>query len=485
MAVTVYNTLTRRKEPLEPIEPGKVGIYTCGPTVYNFIHIGNARPFVVFDVVRRYLKFRGFEVTYVQNITDVEDKIINKANEEGVSADEIAERYTRHFFEDSDALDIGRADHHPKATELIPEMVEYIEILIEKGFAYEIDGDVYYDISKFDGYGQLSQQNIEELVEGARVEVDPRLHHPLDFALWKSAKPDEPSWDSPWGKGRPGWHIECSVMSSKFLGDDFDIHCGGHDLIFPHHENEIAQSRAATGKGFARVWLHNGYINISGTKMSKSLGNFTLVREILETTKPEAIRHFLLSAHYRSPIDFNENSFAESESALLRVYTALAKAERQAGMLEKRPDQAADSGDVSLDDLGKTLESDFVEAMDDDFNTPKAIAAFFDAVRSLNKILDGPDARKCKAKDLRDLIETIHRLGAVLGLFQKSGIEQGSQQDSGLTDELMSLLITLRAEARARKDYALSDSIRDRLDGLGVTIEDTPDGTFWRKKDLS
>ena len=479
MAVTVYNTLTRKKEPLDPIEPGKVGIYTCGPTVYNFIHIGNARPFVVFDVVRRYLQYRGYEVTYVQNVTDVDDKIINKANEEGVAASEIAERYTNYYFEDSDALGVLRADHQPKATELIPEMVEYIEVLLEKGYAYEIDGDVFYDISKFGEYGQLSHQKTEELMEGVRIDVDPRLHHPLDFALWKAAKPGEPSWDSPWGKGRPGWHIECSVMSSKYLGDDFDIHCGGHDLVFPHHENEIAQSRAATGKGFAKVWLHNGYINIGGTKMSKSLGNVTLVREILKDNKPETVRHFLLSAHYRKPIDYNETSLAESESALQRVYTALGKAERHAGLLEKRPGEPG-SEQVSLDELREKLTGDFEKAMDDDFNAPKAIAAIFDTVRNLNKILDGPDAWKCTADDLRSVTNEIRRLGAVLGLFQQGA----AGADSALTDKLLDLFISLRAEARARKDYALSDSIRDRLAELGISLEDTPDGTFWREIEL-
>ncbi len=480
MSVMVYNTMTREKGPLEPIEPGKVGIYTCGPTVYNFIHIGNARAFVVFDVVRRYLQYRGYAVTYVQNITDVEDKIIKKANEEGVSAEEIAERYTQYYFEDADALGIRRADHHPKATELIPEMIALVEILLEKGYAYEVEGDVFYDLSKFENYGRLSHQDLDELMEGVRIEVDPRLHHPLDFALWKSAKPGEPSWDSPWGKGRPGWHIECSAMSSKYLGDDFDIHCGGHDLIFPHHENEIAQSCAATGKGFAKVWLHNGYLNIGGTKMSKSLGNVTLVREILKTTKPEVVRHFLLSAHYRKPIDYNENSFDESESALQRVYTALEKAERQAGLLEKKP-KIPGSDEVSLDELRKGLASEFEEAMDDDFNTPKAMAAFFDTVRSLNKTLDGPDAWKCRPEELRAVVEDIRRLGAVVGLFQ-----QGTAgADSGLSDKLLDLFITLRAEARVRKDYDLSDSIRDRLSDLGIALEDTPDGTFWREKEPS
>jgi len=480
MAVMVYNTLTRKKEPLEPIEPGKVGIYTCGPTVYNYIHIGNARPFVVFDVVRRYLQHKDYEVTYVQNVTDVDDKIIARANEEGVPASEIAERYTRYYFEDCDALGILRADHQPKATGLIPEMIELIETLLEKGFAYEIDGDVYYDISKFDDYGRLSQQNLEELMEGVRIEVDPRLHHPLDFALWKASKPGEPSWDSPWGKGRPGWHIECSAMSSKFLGDDFDIHCGGHDLVFPHHENEIAQSRAATGKGFAKVWLHNGYLNIGGTKMSKSLGNTTLVREILKDNKPEVVRHFLLSAHYRKPIDYNETSFAESDSALQRVYTALEKAERQAQLIEKRPHDP-NSKQISFEDLRKQLNHDFEEAMDDDFNTPKAMATIFDTVRSLNKTLDGPDAWKCSAEQLRGVVDDIRRLGSMLGLFQQGA----AKADSALTEQLLELLISLRAEARARKDYALSDSIRDRLADLGVTLEDTPDGTFWREKELS
>jgi cysteinyl-tRNA synthetase len=480
MTVMVYNTLSREKEPLEPIEPGKVGIYACGPTVYNFFHIGNARVFVVFDVIRRYLQYRGYAVRYVQNITDVDDKIIKRAEEEGVSAAEVADKYTRCYFEDADALGIHRADYHPRATDLIPEMVAYIEKLLENGFAYNLDGDVYFSIAKFKEYGQLSHQNLDELMEGARVDVDPRLHHPLDFALWKSAKPGEPSWESPWGKGRPGWHIECSVMSSKYLGDDFDIHCGGHDLIFPHHENEIAQSRAATGKGFAKAWLHAGYLNISGTKMSKSLGNITLVRDLLQTTNPEVIRHFLLSAHYRRPIDFTEDSFAESEAALTRVYVALNKAGRQARLLDKRS-APPEGEDVSLEPMRKKFVEDFEKSMDDDFNTPKALATVFDVIRDLNKVLDGPEAWKCRAQDLRAVIEEIRRLGAVLGLFQGGD----SHADSDLSEKLLDLFITLRAEARGRKDYELADTIRDRLLELGVVLEDTPDGTFWREKDMS
>jgi cysteinyl-tRNA synthetase len=480
MAIRVYNTLTRRLEPLEPIEPGKIGIYACGPTVYNYIHIGNARVFVFFDVVRRYLEYRGYKVKYVQNVTDVEDKIIKKANEENVPASEIAERYTRYYFEDTDALGIQRADYSPRPTDLIPDMISYIEKLMEKGYAYEVDGDVFYEIRKFAGYGQLSHQNLDELMEGVRVEVDPRRRHPLDFALWKSAKPGEPSWDSPWGKGRPGWHIECSVMSSKYLGDDFDIHCGGQDLIFPHHENEIAQSRAATGKGFAHVWLHNGYLNISGQKMSKSLGNITLVRDLLKASSPEAIRHFLLSAHYRKPLDFDENSLAESEASLQRISVALAKAERQANLLEEHPQKSA-SDHISLEVLRSQLVTEFEEAMDDDFNTPRAIAAFFNMVKNLNKILDGPDAWKCSSAELRGLVEEVRRLGGILGLFQKSA----PGADAETKEKLLDLLIQLRAEARARKDYRQADSIRARLDEIGIILEDTPDGTFWRMKELS
>ncbi|GAB4350062.1 MAG: cysteine--tRNA ligase [Candidatus Abyssubacteria bacterium] len=477
MAVMVYNTLTRKKEPLEPIYPGRISMYTCGPTVYNFFHIGNARAFVFFDVVRRYLEYRGFAVKYVQNLTDVDDKIINKANEEGVSASEIAERYTRAYFEDADALGIRRADYHPRATDLIPEMISLIETLLGKGFAYRVNGDVFFQISKFKEYGQLSHQNLEQLMEGARVEVDPRLRHPLDFALWKSAKPGEPSWDSPWGKGRPGWHIECSVMSIKFLGEEFDIHCGGQDLIFPHHENEIAQSRAATGGGFARVWLHIGYLNVKGTKMSKSLGNFVLARDLLKDANVEVIRRFLLSAHYRSPLDFTDDSLAESESALGRIYIALDKAERQARMLERR--SARTSADfVSLEEITRRLTTEFEEAMDDDFNTPKALAAFFDMVRDLNKVLDGADAWKCRPEELRALVEETRRLGAVLGLFQ----QRRGAVESDLTENLLGLLINLRAEARARKDYQLADTIRARLAEMGITLEDTPDGTFWRSE---
>ncbi|UCD58302.1 MAG: cysteine--tRNA ligase [Candidatus Hydrogenedentota bacterium] len=480
MPVTVYNTLTRRKEPLEPIEPGKVGMYTCGPTVYNFIHIGNARAFVFFDVVRRYLRYRGYTVKYVQNLTDVDDKIINKAKEEGIPTSDVAEKYIRYYFEDADALGIQRADYHPRATDLISEMISLIKKLLEKDFAYRVDSDIFFDISEFKDYGKLSHQNLDELMEGVRIDVDPRLHHPLDFALWKSAKPGEPSWDSPWGKGRPGWHIECSVMSSKYLGEDFDIHCGGHDLIFPHHENEIAQSRAATGKGFAKVWLHNGYLNISGKKMSKSLGNITLVRELLKTTNAEVIRHFLLSAHYRRPLDFSEDSFEESESALQRVYTALEKAERQASLLEKRPGRP-DPAEVSLEDVRSKLVAGFEEAMDDDFNTPRALSAFFNMVSDLNKILDGPRAWNCTPEDLHCIVEETLKLGAVLGLFQRTKF----RADPELSEKLLDVLITLRAEARVRKDYELADSIRARLADLGIALEDTPDGTFWRSKEIS
>ncbi|MGB0090124.1 MAG: cysteine--tRNA ligase, partial [Planifilum fulgidum] len=375
MSIQLYNTLTRKKEPLRTVEPGKVKIYVCGPTVYNYIHIGNARVFVFFDVVRRYLKYRGYAVTYVQNLTDVDDKLIKASKETGRPVPEIAETYIRAFFEDMDSLGVERADVHPRATEHIPEMIEAIRTLIDKGYAYERNGDVYFRAMAKEGYGKLSHQSLEELKAGARVEVNEQKENPLDFALWKRAKPGEISWESPWGRGRPGWHIECSVMSRKYLGDTFDIHAGGTDLTFPHHENEIAQSEALTGKPFALQWMHNGYINLGNEKMSKSLGNIVLVKDLRREFSPRTIRHFLLSAHYRNPIQFTRETMEQMERGIERIDTAWTNLRHRMKASMEGP--ASPETTKALDELTRAFEG----AMDDDFNTAGAIGVLFDAVR--------------------------------------------------------------------------------------------------------
>ena len=383
MAIKIYNTLTRQKEVLEPIEPGKVRMYMCGPTVYDYFHIGNSRPFILFDIFRRYLKYRGFEVKFVTNLTDVDDKIIKKASEENVSTDVVAEKYSTAFFEDTKRLGIQEADAYPKATENISDIIELIEKLVQNGVAYPVDGDVFYSVTKFLGYGKLSGKNIDELESGARVEIDPRKENPLDFALWKAAKPGEPYWDSPWGKGRPGWHIECSVMSMKHLGESFDIHAGGVDLVFPHHENEIAQSEGATGKPFVKYWMHNGFLNIEGEKMSKSLGNFFTAREIMEKYHPAVIRMFFLLKHYRSPINFSEERILEAQSALERIITTLENIDSVLAEHKVQDSENSPSLPESIDDL----KNEFINEMDDDFNTAGAISKIFDLVKEANLIL--------------------------------------------------------------------------------------------------
>lgn len=470
MTIKIYNTMTRMKEDFKPIKEGHVGIYACGPTVYNYFHIGNARPFIFFDVVRRYLKYKGYDVTFVQNLTDVDDKIIERAKQEGKQAEEVASFYTKCYFEDAEALGIGRADYHPKATQTIPEIVELVKTLQEKGFAYEVEGDVYYDISKFKRYGALSQQNLGQLQAGARVKVDERLKDPLDFALWKSAKPGEPSWDSPWGKGRPGWHIECSVMSMKYLGESFDIHCGGLDLIFPHHENEIAQSEAATGKKFVNYWLHNGYVNIEGEKMSKSLGNITLARDLLKRWPVEVLRFFVLSGHYRKPLDFTLENLQASQSALERVSIALQKMS-----FYQKDSEDVITEYVSIAPLIEQLRDQFEEAMDDDFNTPLALAAFFEFIKEVNKLMDECKVCVLEPEELKKGVEVVRKLGKVLGLFQGKEV-----QTEGLASNLVELLIELRNEARQAKDFQKADLIRQRMAQLGILLEDGPEKTTWR-----
>ena len=458
----VYNTLTNRKEEFVPIEPGKVKMYVCGPTVYNFFHIGNARPFVVFDTLRRYFKFRGYDVKFVQNFTDVDDKIINRAKEEGITAPEVSEKYIKEYFNDAEALNVLKADVHPKVSEHIPEIIEFVQTLIDKGYAYEADGDVYYSTRKFPEYGKLSGQNIDDLESGARIAIGEVKEDPLDFALWKARKEEsEIAWESPWGMGRPGWHIECSTMAKKHLGDTIDIHGGGQDLTFPHHENEIAQSEACNGVPFAHYWMHNGYINVDGKKMSKSLNNFFTVRDIRENYSGDVIRFFLLSGHYRSPINFSDTLMEQSKQGYERIATAIETLEflKANGSDEAMADEAA-----KIASLDKHKEK-FIEVMDDDLNTADGIAAIFELVSEINlDVKDG--ASKSFAEEA---LKRIRELTEVLGLFG------GEDEEEGLGDDIQAL-IDERQAARKEKNWARADEIRDQLATMGITLKDTPQG---------
>ena len=458
----VYNTLTNRKEEFVPIEPGKVKMYVCGPTVYNFFHIGNARPFVVFDTLRRYFKFRGYEVKFVQNFTDVDDKIINRAKEEGITAPEVSEKYIKEYFNDAEALNVIKADVHPKVSEHIPEIIAFVQTLIDKGYAYEADGDVYYSTRKFPEYGKLSGQNIDDLESGARIAIGEVKEDPLDFALWKARKEEsEIAWESPWGMGRPGWHIECSTMAKKHLGDTIDIHGGGQDLTFPHHENEIAQSEACNGVPFAHYWMHNGYINVDGKKMSKSLNNFFTVRDIRENYSGDVIRFFLLSGHYRSPINFSDTLMEQSKQGYERIATAIETLEflKTNGTDVAMADEAA-----KIASLDKHREK-FIEVMDDDLNTADGIAAIFELVSEINlDVKDG--ASKSFAEEA---LRRIRELTEVLGLFG------GEDEEEGLGDDIQAL-IDERQAARKEKNWARADEIRDQLAAMGITLKDTPQG---------
>jgi cysteinyl-tRNA synthetase len=460
-------------------EEGKVSMYVCGVTPYDYPHLGNARAVVAFDIIRRYLEYSGYQVMYVQNFTDVDDKIINRSNEMGVPWYTLPERFIKVYFEEMDSLNVKRASVYPKATENIPEIISLVQALVEKGYAYEIDGDVYYDVRKFAPYGELSNRDIDEMRSGARVEVSEQKRDPLDFALWKSAKPGEPSWGSPWGPGRPGWHIECSAMSLKYLGAGFDIHGGGQDLIFPHHENEIAQSEGALGNDmFARYWLHNGFVTINKEKMSKSLGNFFTVREILEQYAPEVVRYFLTSAHYRSPLDFSTEALDHAKAAYERLRLGVFNLAR---VLTAGEESADDWPEQSADLLRslEAAEADFRSAMDDDFNTAKAVVVLFDLTAEANKLINSkqftPDATALKA--LSDTRALILRLADILGVH----LIPEERAESALVPQMMELLIALRTQARQRKDYAQSDAIRDHLRDIGIILEDTPQGTVWRK----
>ncbi|MGG0668515.1 cysteine--tRNA ligase [Lederbergia citrisecunda] len=464
MSIQIYNTLTRKKEPFIPLEEGKVKMYVCGPTVYNYIHIGNARPVIVFDTVRRYLEYHGYDVNYVSNFTDVDDKIIKTANELGEEVGELTDRFINAYFEDVGALGCGKADAHPRVTEHIDDIIAFIEVLVEKGFAYEAQGDVYYRTRKFDGYGKLSHQSIDELKVGARIEESGIKENALDFALWKAAKEGEIAWESPWGPGRPGWHIECSVMAREHLGDTIDIHAGGQDLTFPHHENEIAQSEAMTGKQFARYWMHNGYINIDNEKMSKSLGNFILVHDIRKQIDPRVLRFFMLSVHYRHPVNFSQELVESASNGLERIQTAY-------NNLKHRISTSADLGDQQDIWTHKVDEAvrQFENAMDDDFNTANAMAAIFELVKTANVYLL---EKNTQTSVLEYFITAFDRLMEVLGL-PFSGEELLDDEVEGLIEE--------RLTARRERNFSRADEIRDLLKEKGIILEDTAQGTRWKR----
>ncbi|CAN7749836.1 cysteine--tRNA ligase [Paenibacillus sp. LjRoot153] len=466
MTLKVYNTLTRKKEEFIPIEPGKVKMYVCGPTVYNYIHIGNGRPVIFFDVVRRYLETQQYEVTYITNFTDVDDKMIRKAEEMAVSVPELAETFIAAFLEDIQSLGVHEATLNPRVTENIQEIIEFIAALVEKDFAYEARGDVYYRTSKFTDYGKLSKQNLEELQHGIRVEVDERKENPQDFVLWKAAKPGEIYWDSPWGQGRPGWHIECSAMVRKYLGETIDIHGGGQDLTFPHHECEIAQTEAVTGHPMANYWLHNAFLNIDNEKMSKSLGNGILIRDLVKQIKPQVFRFFMLSAHYRNPLNFSDESLKQAANALERIQNAYDN-------MKHRLATASATGDVEagIADKLQEISKQFVDKMNDDFNTPDAITAVFDLVAEANLYLQ---QERVHADAVKLYMEQLEAFDKTLGIL--------SQQADELLDEEIEQLIIERTESRKSKNWARADEIRDLLTEKGIFLEDTPQGIRWRRK---
>ena len=474
----IYNSLHRRKEEFVPLEPGKIGIYACGVTVYDLCHIGHARSLVVFDVIYRYLKYRGYDVNFVRNFTDIDDKIIKRSNERGITWKALAEQYIEEFYKDMDRLGLLKPTHEPRATDHIEEIINLVRQLEEKGLAYAVDGDVYYRLQKFNDYGKLSGKNVDDLLSGARIEVDDRKESPLDFALWKSSKAGEPSWPSPWGEGRPGWHIECSAMSQKFLGDTFDIHGGGKDLVFPHHENEIAQSEGASGKPLARFWVHNGFVNIDQEKMSKSLGNFLTIRELLEECHPEVLRFFVVSSHYRSPIDFSQESISVAAAGLERLYQSLDR------LLDKAAGAEA-AQTSSLDKRIKAWREDFISAMDDDFNSAAAVAVLFEASKELNRWLD-EDKAVIEPGDAARVAEFMGELGGTLGLLQENP-RDFLQRTSGEADDQLAVveiesLIAGRSNARAERNWAEADRIRDLLDEKGVVLKDSAAGTKWQRK---
>ncbi|WP_018590467.1 cysteine--tRNA ligase [Terrisporobacter glycolicus] len=462
----LFNTMTRAKEEFKPLEEGKVKMYVCGPTVYNYIHVGNARPFIIFDTLRRYLEYRGYDVTYVQNFTDVDDKIIKRGHEENIKPEEVAKKYIEEYFVDADGLGVKRATVHPQVTENIEEIIEFVKELEEKGYAYAVNGDVYFDTQKFNGYGKLSGIKQEELEAGSRIEVNDQKRHPMDFVLWKAKKEGEPGWVSPWGEGRPGWHIECSVMSRRYLGDTIDIHAGGQDLKFPHHENEIAQSEARSGKTFSNYWMHNEYININNEKMSKSKGNFFTVRDISKLYDLEIVRFFMLSTHYRNPINFSDEILNQSKAGLERLYNAK---ERLEFIISKLSDDAENAEELKLEEELNSFRQRFIEAMDDDLNTADAVSIIFELAKFMNSNVNENSTKEFANKVLAEFNE----LTEVLNVVNKK------QED--ILDEEIEKLIEARTNAKKNKDFKLADQIRDELLEKGIVLEDTRQGVKWRR----
>lgn len=464
----VFNSLTRKKEEFVPLEQGKVKMYVCGPTVYNFFHIGNGRTFIVFDTIRRYFEYRGYEVDFVQNFTDIDDKMINRANEEGTTVKEIGDKYICEYYQDADGLNIKRATVNPRATEYITDIVEFVKGLVDKGYAYAVDGDVYFRTKKFEAYGQLVGQNLDDLQAGARINVDERKEDPMDFAVWKAQKPGEPAWESPWGLGRPGWHIECSCMAKKLLGDTIDIHAGGMDLTFPHHENEIAQSEALTGKKFANYWLHAAFLNVNNQKMSKSLNNFLTARDALKEYDADVIRFLMLSGHYRIQLNFSTELLDSAKASIERLYNAIGNLESL--MTEVKLEAMTEEEKKYLDSLDSYRQR-YIEKMDDDFNTADAISVLFDLVRDINTNVTINSSKELCEKAL----ELIRELGMPLGILQKT--------TKVSLEEEVEALIQARQDARKNRDFALADKIRDDLKARGIILEDTPQGVRWKKAD--
>ena len=474
LVLKLYNTLSGSKEKFVPLKKGKVGIYVCGPTVYDYFHIGNARPFLIFEVLRRYLEFKKYDVKYVSNFTDIDDKVIKKANELGTTFADIAERYIKEYFQDADCLNIGRADVYPRATEHISDIIEFIKGLERKGYAYEVEGDVFFEVSRFKEYGKLSKQNLEEIRSGERVELDKRKKNPFDFVLWKKAKKNEPYWDSPWGPGRPGWHIECSVMSCKYLGDSFDIHAGGADLIFPHHENEIAQSEALSGKLFAKYWLHNGYLKIDNKKMSKSLGNILKIRELCQKYDGSVLRHFLLSAHYRSPLNFSIEQIEQSKNSMETLNNIIYNMQflGQQGKLTEKMNLE----DKALLTKKSEMEKKFIEAMDDDLNTPVALSALFLLAKSVNIYLSNSQLKNKIV--LSEILKFYEKYGSLILGFKTISKTENKYM---VQDKEIEEMIKDRELARKNKDWETADKIREKLNDMGIILEDTSEGIRWKK----
>lgn len=466
--IKIYNTLTKKKEEFKPLVPGEVKMYVCGPTVYNFFHIGNARTFIVFDTIRKYFEYRGYTVNFVQNFTDIDDKMINKANDEGITVKELGDRYISEYYKDADNLLIKRATVNPRATEFIEPIIEFVEELIKKGFAYEVNGDVYFSTKKFEEYGKLSGQNLDDLQAGARINIDERKNDPMDFAVWKAQKPGEPAWESPWGMGRPGWHIECSCMAHDLLGETIDIHAGGSDLVFPHHENEIAQSEARNSKQFANYWIHGAFVNVNNQKMSKSLNNFFTAREVLEKYDAEIIRFLLLSGHYRTQLNFSGELLDSAKASMERLYNAVYNLESL--QKEIKIENCTQVEKKYIEQLLSYKEK-YIEKMNDDFNTADAISVIFDLVRDINSNINGESSKEV----VKFALDLIRELGKPLSILQKV-------KEDNLEDEIEKL-IEQRQQARKDRDWSLSDKIRDDLKARNIVLEDTPQGVRWKKID--